>query len=110
MAGEVVCDGTSDRDRARDPGRRHAGAGQPDEDTRGGFDRGGWALAGNDEVMARVMGEGMARPGAMVVGRRTYEDFAAFWPHQTNSPYTDALNKTQKYVASRWPGTPAVSR
>jgi dihydrofolate reductase len=61
--------------------------GRPDEDVRGGFDRGGWAIPDNDPVMGRVMGEGMARPGALLLGRRTYEDFAAYWPHQTDNPF-----------------------
>ena len=76
--------------------------GRPDEDTRGGFGRGGWAQAGNDEVMASFMGAGRGGgPGALVLGRRTYLDFYGFWPHQPDNPYTEALNKQQKYVASR---------
>jgi dihydrofolate reductase len=72
----------------------------PDEDRRGGFEQGGWAIPGNDEVMGRVMGEGMAKSGALLLGRRTYEAFYAFWPHQKDNPYTEVLNNTQKYVAS----------
>jgi dihydrofolate reductase len=73
-----------------------------DEDRRGGFDRGGWAVGrAQDEVTARVMGQAMARPGALVLGRRTYEDLARIWPARSGNPYTDALNKSQKYVASR---------
>jgi len=75
--------------------------GRPDEDVRGAFDRGGWAIPDNDPVMGRVMGEGMARPGALLLGRRTYEDFAAYWPHQKDNPFTEVLDNTQKYVASR---------
>jgi dihydrofolate reductase len=74
--------------------------GRPDEDVRGGFDRGGWALPGNDPVMGRVMAEGMAQPGALLLGRRTYEDFASYWPHQKDNPFTEVLDNTQKYVAS----------
>ena len=74
--------------------------GRPDEDIRGGFDRGGWAIPGNDPVMMRMMGEGMAKPGALLLGRRTYEDFASFWPHQKDNPYTEVLDNRQKYVAS----------
>jgi dihydrofolate reductase len=74
--------------------------GRPDEDVRGGFDRGGWAIPDNDPVMGRVMGEGMARPGALLLGRRTYEDFASYWPHQKDNPFTDVLDNVQKYVAS----------
>jgi dihydrofolate reductase len=75
--------------------------GRPDEDTRGGFAHGGWAVPNTDEVMARKMGEGIARGGALLLGRRTYEDFYSFWPKQTDNPYTEVLNNTQKYVASR---------
>lgn len=75
--------------------------GRPDEDTRGGFEHGGWAIPNNDEVMARVMGEGMARGGPLLFGRRTYEDFYGFWPHQKDNPFTDVLNDVEKFVASR---------
>jgi dihydrofolate reductase len=74
--------------------------GRPDEDVRGGFDRGGWAIPDNDPVMGRVMGEGMAQPGALLLGRRTYEDFASYWPHQKDNPFTEVLDNVQKYVAS----------
>jgi dihydrofolate reductase len=75
--------------------------GRPDEDTRGGFGHGGWAIPGNDEVMGRKLGEGMARGGPLLLGRRTYEDFYRFWPGQSGNPYTEALNNVLKYVASR---------
>ena len=74
--------------------------GRPDEDMRGGFDHGGWALPYNDEVMGRAMGERMARGGTLLLGRRTYEDFYAVWPNRTDNTYTEVLNNTQKYVAS----------
>jgi dihydrofolate reductase len=74
--------------------------GRADEDTRDGFAHGGWAVPYNDEVMARAMGERMATEGALLLGRRTYEDFHGFWPRQTDNPYTDVLNRTRKYVAS----------
>jgi dihydrofolate reductase len=74
--------------------------GRPDEDTRDGFAHGGWAAPYGDEVMGRVMGERMARPGALLLGRRTYEDFASFWPKQTDNPFTPVLNERVKYVVS----------
>jgi dihydrofolate reductase len=77
------------------------GPGRPDEDRRGGFDHGGWAAPYWDEVMAEVMGERMARGGALLLGRRTYEDFAAYWPKQSDNPFTPVLNERRKYVASR---------
>jgi dihydrofolate reductase len=75
--------------------------GRPDEDTRGGFEHGGWAIRGNDEVMGRKMGEGMATGGPLLLGRRTYEDFYGFWPNQSDNPFTEVLNNVPKYVASR---------
>lgn len=78
------------------------GPGREDEDTRGGFVHGGWAQAGNDEVMGRVLGERMAQSGsALLLGRRTYEDLLSFWNAQLDSPFTPALNNAPKYVASR---------
>lgn len=74
--------------------------GRPDEDTRGGFTHGGWALPYNDAVMAKAMGEGMTTSGALLLGRRTYEDFYSVWPNRTDNPFTDVLNNAQKYVAS----------
>ena len=76
------------------------GPARADEDPRGGFAHGGWAIPYNDEVMAEKMGERMAREGALLLGRRTYEDFFAVWPNRTDNPYTEVLNRTQKYVAS----------
>ena len=70
--------------------------GRPDEDRRGGFEHGGWAGPYADPVMWEDMGSA----GALLLGRRTYEDFAAFWPHQTDNPFTEVLNNRQKYVAS----------
>lgn len=75
--------------------------GRADEDERGGFADGGWAQAGNDPEMSRVMAEGMGRGTALLLGRRTYEDFAGFWPQQTDNPFTPALNAMRKYVATR---------
>jgi dihydrofolate reductase len=76
------------------------GPGRADEDTSGGFDRGGWATPYVDEVMMAKMGEGMSRPGALLLGRRTFIHFASYWPHQTDNPFTDRLTSTQKYVVS----------
>ncbi|MFE9327015.1 dihydrofolate reductase family protein [Nocardia sp. NPDC052278] len=76
--------------------------GGADEDTRDGFRHGGWAHRHDDPVQARAMGEHMAtHHGALLLGRRTYEQFYSFWPHQTDNPYTEVLNKTEKFVASR---------
>ncbi|HEY2660261.1 MAG TPA: dihydrofolate reductase family protein [Caulobacteraceae bacterium] len=74
--------------------------GRADEDMRGGFEHGGWALPYGDAVMGEVMGRGMSGGGALLLGRRTYEDFFAVWPGRTDNPFTDVLNATRKYVAS----------
>jgi dihydrofolate reductase len=76
--------------------------GRPDEDTRGEFGFGGWEVRYADEVMAGVAAQGMATGSALLLGRRTYEDFHGFWPNQPQpNPFTDVLNRSQKYVASR---------
>jgi dihydrofolate reductase len=72
--------------------------GRPDEDRRDGFAHGGWARPRGDSV-AQAFG-GIGEVGGLLFGRRTYEDFYSFWPNQTNNPFTDVLNTTQKYVAS----------
>ena len=74
--------------------------GRPDEDTRDGFAHGGWAVPYMDEVMGRFAAQGMGGPGSLLLGRRTYEDFHSFWPHQTDNPFTEVLDNTRKYVAS----------
>lgn len=74
---------------------------RPGEDTRGGFRRGGWASGYDDPVMARAVGESMGTTGAILLGRRTYEDFYNVWPKRTDNPFTPVLNNTLKYVASR---------
>jgi dihydrofolate reductase len=76
--------------------------GRPDEDTRGEFGFGGWEVRYADEVMAGVAAQGMSAGSALLFGRRTYEDFYGFWPNQPQpNPFTDVLNRSQKYVASR---------
>ncbi len=81
--------------------------GRPDEDHRGGFEHGGWARPGNDPVMQSVMAERMGTSWSLLLGRRTYEDFAAFWPNQPEpNPFTEALNNVEKYVASTTLGEP----
>ena len=73
-----------------------------DEDTRGGFTHGGWSVPYGDQVMGEFMGKRMADgAGAMLFGRWTYESLRSAWTDRTDdSPFTDVLNKTQKYVAS----------
>ncbi len=72
-----------------------------DEDRRGGFEHGGWAPPYFDQVMADVAAEGIAKGGALLFGRRTYEQFASFWSTQPeDNPFAAVLNERQKYVAS----------
>jgi len=80
------------------------GPGRPDEDTREGFDRGGWAAPRGDETIAAKMGERMGASFAFLFGRRTYEDLLTSWNAQ-GGPFKDALNNTAKYVASSDPAT-----
>ncbi|MEU5397938.1 dihydrofolate reductase family protein [Streptomyces sp. NPDC005963] len=73
-----------------------------DEDREGGFDRGGWVLPYVDEVVERFMSEATAGAGALLLGRRTYEIFAATWPYaHMKDPAVAAMNAMPKYVASR---------
>ncbi len=76
--------------------------GRPDEDTRGGFTHGGWGPRYNDEVMGREMAKAMARPGDMLFGRRTWQDFITAWGRRTDgNPVTAQMNAATKYVVSR---------
>jgi dihydrofolate reductase len=75
--------------------------GRPDEDRRGDFTHGGWATPYADETLGRATGQSMRGTGALLLGRRTYEDFYAVWPNRTDNPFTEVLNNTRKYVASR---------
>jgi dihydrofolate reductase len=77
--------------------------GRPDEDGRHDFRHGGWATPYGDHVLAEAMGSRMAAGmagGALLLGRRTYEDFAAVWPQQSD-PVAGVLNAMTKYVVSQ---------
>ena len=74
--------------------------GRPDEDTRGGFEHGGWATRYFDPVMFQNSG-GMGNQPALLFGRRTYEDFFKVWPGRTDNPFTEILDNSQKFVTSR---------
>ncbi len=74
------------------------GPGGPDEDTSGNFTHGGWTVPFFDEVLGQVMGEQMSRPFDLLLGRKTFEIFAAYWPqHADEGP---EINNATKYVAS----------
>ena len=78
------------------------GLARADEDTRGGFTHGGWGSRYGDEVMGREMAKAMAKPGDMLLGRRTWQDFITVWARRTDgNPFTARMNATTKYVVSR---------
>ena len=80
--------------------------GGPEEDTSGGFAHGGWSVNYWDEQMGQVMGEATTRPFAMVLGRRTFDIMAAYWPHASEEEGAKVFNDATKYVASR--GRPSL--
>ena len=75
--------------------------GGPEEDTSGGFKHGGWSVNYWDDRMGQMMGEFMGKPYDLLLGRKTYEIFAAHWPNVKDDPAADSLNNATKYVASR---------
>jgi dihydrofolate reductase len=94
------------------------GLGGPDEDRRGGFDRGGWAIPLVDPEAGDHIDEVYRGAAAFLFGRRTYEIFAGYWGAMidtTKSPIAGALNSRPKYVVSssltdpQWAGTSVVT-
>ncbi|MGH3375490.1 MAG: dihydrofolate reductase family protein [Actinoallomurus sp.] len=75
--------------------------GGPTEDPTGHFTLGGWNVTFWDEVMDEAMTEGFGPPFELLLGRKTYEIFAAHWPYIDDDPVADRLNGVRKYVASR---------
>jgi dihydrofolate reductase len=74
--------------------------GGPEEDPSGGFKHGGWSVNYWDDKMGQVMDEAMSNPWDLLLGRKTYEIFAAHWPH-VEDVMADRLNNAKKYVASK---------
>src|SRR5258707_10574108 len=70
---------------------------RPDEERRGGFEYGGWAAPYAAMTQA---GESLVNMGALLLGRRTYEDFYSVWPKRKDDPISARLDNIQKYVAS----------
>ena len=77
------------------------GPGGPEEDPRNGFTLGGWAMPFLDDAGSRAIGETIAGEFDMLLGRRTYEIFASYWPDQGDNPIAKAFNKATKYVVTR---------
>lgn len=76
--------------------------GAPDEDREGGFDHGGWLVPHFDDELGQFMDGLIGRSDALLLGRKTYEIFASYWPHQGDEdPMARKLNSVPKYVASR---------
>jgi dihydrofolate reductase len=76
------------------------GPGGPEEDPANGFTHGGWALPFVDDALSQIIDETMASKFDMLLGRRTYEIFAAYWPKH-DGPIAKAFNKATKYVVTR---------
>ncbi len=74
--------------------------GGPEEDPSGGFEYGGWSAPHFDEVLGQAAEEAFEKPFDLLLGRRTYEIFAAHWPYD-EGPIADRLNSATKHVASR---------
>lgn len=72
--------------------------GGPEEDTSDGFKYGGWVFPFTDETLGEAIGEQMSKPFDLLLGRKTYEIFASFWPHHESD--WPGVNKARKYVAS----------
>jgi dihydrofolate reductase len=75
--------------------------GGPEEDHSGGFTLGGWSVSYWDDLMGQVMTEVMSVPFDLILGRKTYDIFAAYWPHALEEAGAKPLNDATKFVASR---------
>lgn len=75
--------------------------GDPNEDRSGGFDQGGWQLDYFDDIFGSTMTEAFNATGGLLLGRRTYDIFAGYWPNQpADDPLAATMNGLQKYVVS----------
>ena len=74
--------------------------GSPDEDSDSDFRHGGWSMTYWDEIMGRAMADSLSKPADVVLGRKTYDFFASYWPKHRDQDGSQ-LNQATKYVASR---------
>ena len=74
--------------------------GGPEEDPSNGFTQGGWAMRYQSDAGRKVVGETIAGAFDLLLGRRTYDIFAGYWPHQGDHPIAKAFNKATKYVVT----------
>jgi dihydrofolate reductase len=79
--------------------------GGPEEDPTGDFNYGGWTFHYWDDAMGGVMDETFSKPFALLLGRKTYDIFAAHWPYRPDDPIGKAFNAATKYVATHSPET-----
>ena len=79
------------------------GPGSPEEDTSDGFTRGGWFAPYVDEVFLELVGSWLGEADGLLLGRRTYQNFARDWPKMTDHPFGGIMNTLPKYVASHGP-------
>jgi dihydrofolate reductase len=79
------------------------GPGGPEEDPSNGFTSGGWAMPFVDDAASDIIDETIAGAFDLLLGRRTYEIFASYWPHQGDNAITKAFDKATKYVVTRSP-------
>jgi dihydrofolate reductase len=77
--------------------------GGPDEDADGGFNHGGWIVPHSDPAVGEVVVAAHAKPFDLLLGRRTYDIWAAYWPKIRGGPLADSLNAATKYVATHRP-------
>ena len=75
--------------------------GGPEEDPRNGFTHGGWAMSFGDAILRKVLNDTIAGKFDLLLGRRTYDIWASYWPHQGDNPIGKAFNRATKHIVTR---------